>query len=234
MSSVEEAVPQEITRNQIFNMVLDQELGVEQEQPEAVAEEESQQETAEEVPVLELDPQLPEDVATLLEEPETEEDDEPVFRVEEEDDFEYDEEKAQLKKKLKALEAKAEWLEKKRVETDRVKWIAEAEKFFPLSDPASITAESRKAFLRAAREQHTRNKPLFEKFSQNTISQAKKEAEQIKSDAKAAAEKAWGKPSVNLSPQAPAPRGQVQEDSDRAFQRGGLAAVIRAGFKGGE
>lgn len=232
MSASPEAAATEITTEDLFAMVVDNELGVTPEQPEAVAE--TPQET--EAP-FNLDPELPEDIAQLLEEPEIEDESvPPSFETQEEEEFEYDEEKASLKKKIKALEAKAAWSDQKRVEAARGKWEAEADKFFPLADPASITADSRRGFLREAKEQHDRNKKIFGSRGQQAanalLESARAEAEQIKATAKAEAAKAWGSPGVNLTPQSPGSQTSP-EQYDEAYRRGGLAAAIRSTFQGG-
>lgn len=241
MSAGQEAVAQQISTEDLFGLVIDDQLGTLPEQPEAAAE--TPQDAVSETDTFEIDPELPEDLAAFLAQ-----DDEPVAPQAEEDaftfqdtgeeEFEYDEEKAALKKKLQKLEAKAAWAEEQRVKAVRPKWEAEAEKFFPFADSTSIQADSRRGFLKEAQAQHERNKQIFgtrgQKAAEAVVAAAQAEAEQIKANAKAEAEKAWGNPGVNLSPQAPGSKFN-HDQFDEDYRKGGLSKAIRGTFnQGGE
>lgn len=202
------------------------EAPAEGEQPEAVADEAEPQETDS---TFDIDPELPDDVKALVDEPDFEEEAEVELSAEEpddDDDYEYDEEKRELKKQLKIAQKKAEHFEKLRLQADRSKWEAEAEKFFPFADPQAIQADSRRAFLRQAKAQHEQIKtavqPVIDKF------QADRETIRAELEAEIRAEvtAAWGRPTVNPNP-VPAEAKDKTDKVDALIQSRGLAAGIR-------
>jgi hypothetical protein len=214
------------------------------EQPEAVAapEEEAQEATEEEaeevVEPVNFSPTVPEDLEEYLNAPDFEDDDavEPEVEEEEEESEEYEDERyVKLKKQLASERKRREYAERLRMDAQRDKWAQEATKYFPLSEHLldSITATSRRAFLREARKAHETVKPYVSEY----IERAKKQATAAKEDAKAAgrqdAEKAWGKPltgpgSVPLSASA------KKEALENARNSGSLTKVVREMFKQGQ
>lgn len=150
-------------------------------------------EVVEEVPDFDFDPEIPDEITELLQ-PDEEDFTVPVVEVEESDEWTDPSEVAKLKARLAAAEKKAEYAEQLRLQASRPKWEKEAEKFFPLSDPASIEASSRKEFMRKAAAQHDALKPAIQKFKAQQDAFLEKERERIKVELEAEARQAWGRP----------------------------------------
>lgn len=179
-----------------------------------------------EAPELNLDPELPPSIQALLaDEPEDEEDDELVADAEPVEDEESDEyvdpEVVRLKTELAKERKRAEYERSLRVKSSRKEWSKEAEKYFPLADSASIDADSRRAFLRQAKEQHERQK-------NNPRLQAFLEAERIRVKNEATA--AWGRPTAGPGAP-PSEAGRKQSDIEAARKTGRLHKVIETMLK---
>jgi hypothetical protein len=179
------------------------------------------QETA---PEVNLEPELPEDILADLQD-DDEEDEEPEEPEEDyvaESDDEYtDPEVAKLRARVKSAEKKAEHERKLRLTSEKKKWAAEAAKFFPLADPSTITADSRRAFRREAQKQHERlkNNPQFKAFLDS-------ERQKVRAEAQAA----WGTPTAGPGVQASEVRAQ-QEGLEQAKRSGRLDKIIYERFK---
>jgi hypothetical protein len=184
-----------------------------------------------------LEVEVPEDILELLATDEPEEEETQYSEYQDiEDEFEYDDEKRELKKKLALLEKRNKFNEDRLKVAQRPKWEAEARKFFPHCEPSELEADSRRAFLRKAQDQHNLNKRFREEALKGTqaereriIAEAKVEADALRKAAKEESAKAWGKPSVGTVGLAGTPEAEV--DESEAFRRGGLAGLIRAGMK---
>jgi hypothetical protein len=193
-------------------------------EPEAAANDSQETATDE----FNFDIEVPEDLLEELEIPD-EEDEE----TEEEYEDEY-EDPDSLKRKLAAERKKVEYLEKQKVEKGRKEWAKEAAKFFPLSEPylEKITATSRRSFIREAKAKHEELKPLFEKFSEkNKIILEAEKAKAIE-EARAIAEKAWGKPTSG--PDVPPSNAEISVEEEKALiNKGGLFEVTKEMIKRG-
>lgn len=172
----------------------------------------------------EFNPVLPDDIEQLLDEPEL--DDESVQALVEEID-DPDELARELAKARKQLAFEKD----QRVKASRKNWEQEAQKFFPLCDPAAIHADSRRAFLKAAKAQHQRTYALL-KPRLDEIEQIKATArEQALAEERAAVAGAYGKPTVGTG--TPPPSTTADDRLEMARQRrdlrGSIAAMIEAG-----
>ena len=186
------------------------------------------------VPEVDLDPELPPDILMDLEPDSDDESDEPAYEdppwestvpkawQESESDDEYvDPQVAHLRAELAKEKKRAEYEKNLRLKGERKKWEAEAAKFFPLADPTTIKADSRRAFRREAQAQHTRMKdnPQFQRFL---------EAERAR--VRAEAQAAWGTPTSG--PGAGTPDSKQFEDELREARRAGrLDKTIHALMK---
>lgn len=200
------------------------EAPVEGEQPEPVVEE-----APPELPSLQADTTGIEDI--LEEQPEEEEEPEPPA---DEDDTAYDQyDPDQLQAKLRKLEKQNKWLEEQRVTSGRKTWAAEAERRFPLADVDEIKATSRRGFLKAAAESHTRYekklKPILGQLDQlrsDVVSGAVEEGREQ------AAER-WGKPTGGpqqpLTERAEAQSSQAQQLDRRRHST--VAEMVKARFQ---
>jgi hypothetical protein len=195
---------------------------------EAVAE--TPQETAPEAPTINLDPPLPPDILMDVDADDEPEEEPPAWdddhgarlaQVDSEDLDEYvDPQVAHLRAELKRAQKQAEYEKGLRLKSDRKKWEKEAAQFFPLADPSTIKAESRRAFRREAHAQHERmkNNPQFKAFLESERQRVRQEAEQ-----------AWGKPTAG--PGAPPSEALLAENAiDEARKTGRLDKTIYAMF----
>ncbi len=171
-----------------------------------------------------FDVEVPDELQDFLDEPEFDDTDdtsvEPAVALEE-GEYE-DPEVAALRKRAIAAEKKAEYEKNLRVKRERKAWEAEAAKFFPLSDPASIQADSRRGFLRAAKAQHEQMKPHAERIRA-----------QIEAEARAKAVEAWGKPQGG-GPQVPSESVEQSRQVERGFEQRGLQGGIREMLRTGK
>jgi len=169
--------------------------------PEGQATEQTATEPPAEAPEIDI-PNWTADTTGLdfLSEPDEPEDvfseDEPEDEPEEEPNWDEDADTQKLRSQYKKLEKKLEWERQQRIKASRKQWEAEAARRFPLSDPSDIDADSRRAFMRKAYEQHTRVekkvKPMLEtleKFRTEIVDEAKAEG-------RAAAAAAFGSPTT--------------------------------------
>ena len=177
-------------------------------------------------PVIELpdlSTELPDDIQELLDAPDFDEDPAPTF-TSSEDEFVDPEELARENAKLRK---KLEWEQTQKLNIARKNWAAEATKYFPYARPDQINATSRRAFLRAAKEQHdavaVHVLPALE-AARKAEAEARAVAE---AKVRAEAAEAWGKPTVGGSV-APSEAAQKSDDLQRARNSRDLAKVARA------
>lgn len=139
---------------------------------------------------------------------------EPEYTVEPEAEEEEpawdDDETSKLRRELTKLKKQNEWERGQRITASRKQWKEEAARRFPLADVDDIDADSRRSFIKKASEQHARYerkvKPILdalEGFKAAAITE-------VKAEARAEAEHAWGKPQTG--PSAPV----VQQSADEA------------------
>jgi hypothetical protein len=231
------------------SQILNEDMGIfdaasrEDEQTgEAVVESTDQHETVTEVV---RDEEIPDDIKEWLETPDFEaeaEEEVESYLVqaarEEDEEFnieeEWDPEKKELLKKLRAAEKKAQFFEEKRVESERGKWSEEAAKYFPYAAVDAIKATSRRAFLREAKAQHEARKTEVEqveekvrpKLEAELRDRIRKEVEaEFRAAGKESAAQAWGSPTVSVTT---AQQG-INDDErfNQTLQKRGLAAAIR-------
>lgn len=216
----------------------------EQETAETPAEEATAEAAAEETDEA-TEPALPDEIANLIAEADIEEEAEAEARASfeapedleegEESDYEYDPRLEQERKLRIAAEKKIAFIEGQRVKSERKKWEAEAEKFFPNADATQIEASSRRSFLRKAKAEHERLKPRVDAAIAKARAKLEEDRVQILAQAKADAEAAWGKPLTGSAQHEPGRRPAPKEEQiDDAFRRRGFAAGIKEMMRQGE
>lgn len=198
--------------------------------PDEAAEEPNSETAAPEAqvaePEVDFNPELPEDLLEFLEEPDDEEDEVQVGTIETDDEEVYldPEELARQNAKLKK---KIEWEQKKALSASRKAWAAEAQKYAPLSRPETITATSRRAFLREAKAQHDQNYKLVAPI----VDQYRKKEENIRVEVerqvRAELEQAWGRPTVGAAG-APSLASQKADDLQKARNSRNLTGAVKA------
>lgn len=185
------------------------------------------------IPVIDYDPELPDSIRELLEdEPDDDDDDAgryaaPASEQDDDESFGYEDELTKLKRENARLAKKAAWADEQAKSAKLDKWKAEAAKFFPLSNPDTITADSRRSFIRAAEAQHNavKNNPTIKRYADQVIAQAQAEADQIRAAARQQAEQAWGKV-VSGPGLVPAQQGSDEDALRNARRKGDLAGAI--------
>lgn len=156
----------------------------------------------------------------------------------EEDEFEEFDELPDPKilARLKKAEKEAQFYKELRIKAAAKDWRAEAEKFYPLSTPFldSIKAESRRSFLKQARQYHSAMRPYVEekvlKPAKEAVERARQEAIE---EARKEAEKRWGPPTVE-APEVSSDVDATREAVEKARQRGELSDVILAMMRGSD
>ena len=177
---------------------------------------------------IEFTPELPDDIKELLEDDDEPEEDnyrEPV--ADDDDSLSYEDELTKLRRENAKLAKKAEFADKQKAEAQKTKWTAEVEKFFPLATPSTITADSRRGFLRAAEAQHNAvaQNPLLRRYTEQAVKDAQAQAEQILADARTQAAASWGRPVAGPG-LVPVQDGIDQDALAKARKSGDLATVI--------
>ncbi len=174
-------------------------------------------------------PDLPEDLAEFLDEPDFDEEITSTSPVDEDEFVDPDE----LARRLAIAEKRLAFAEQKRAEAERNKWVTEAQKFFPFADASKITATSRRAFLRQARDAHqsvaSHVTPLLADI------EAAKEAarKQAYEEAKVEAASAWGKPNLGGGPSgAPVEAADAADRLDAARNSRNMTKVVKALMEG--
>lgn len=147
-----------------------------------------------------FEPQIDDDYRILLEEPDYEAEAAAEIAAER-DEQQYDDTfDADTAAQLRAKDKKIAWLEQQNVKANRGKWVAEAERSFPLlktyaaDEVREITATSRRGFAREAQKLNERfSKVLAPALAdlQTAKALAKQEAER---DARVLAAQQWGLP----------------------------------------
>ena len=155
------------------------------------------------------DPEVPEDVLAFLNEPDFDAEAEAELAsatpaVDEDNDFDEQytsEETVAERKRRIAAEKKAAWLEERLAETNRDKWTAEAEKYFPYASHAlpKIKATSRRQFLREAQAAHEAMKPHLQRYLQAAGNVVTETVAEARTAAEAQVKDAWGNPTVDAS-----------------------------------
>lgn len=136
----------------------------------------------------------------------------------------------QLRTRLVAAEKRATFERGQRLAVARKGWEAEAEKHFPYSKPSTIKAESRRAFLEAAKEQDAdfrdRAAPILEKVDK-TREELK---EELRAELEAEAGKAFGKPTVGSATSTgdAAEQAQIDERLDKSRRSRDLVGGVKA------
>ena len=181
----------------------------------------------------------PEELKELLEAPdfEDEEDDEPVLAqtqdYDEPDEYE-DPEKARLQKQLAKMQKKLAWAEEQKAKASQRSWADEARKYFQFSNPDTIQAKSRRAFLKEAQRQHDAvakvAKPLYEQLA----AEKAKLKEQALAEARAEAEARWGAPTTGPTTAAAYTENTDTTKRERLQQGRSLTDVLRTRIKSGD
>lgn len=185
---------------------------------EAVATPDVAQET-----VDDYNPQVPDEIEMFLAEDDLGLDDEPAEPVEPGEYQDPDELARRLVKAERALAHERE----QRIRVSLKSWKAEGQKFFPLADLDNIKADSRRGYLRAARDQHERNvrilKPQIDALAaqQRAALDAAAQADQAREAA------AWGRP-VTGGGAAPPASTTADERLAQARKRGDFRASVGA------
>jgi hypothetical protein len=199
----------------------------EQETPEGAA---SQDANVEDEPLFpEFEIELPEDLEEELTAPSAED----IQReLEESEEWEeLDDDSRRLLARARHAEREAQFYRDQRLQSEKKNWVAEAEKFFPLSAPfldekEFTDANSRRGYLRLAKEKHEKVlplvKPLTEKAKEE-IAKAKAEAVQEERDE---AKERWG--AAPGSTATPTEASITMEQVQRNREKGDLASTIRA------
>ena len=168
-------------------------------------------------------------------EPEPESDPEYVAEpeAEEEEPAWDDDETAKLRRELAKLKKQNEWERTQRITASRKQWKEEAARRFPLADVDDINADSRRSFIKKASEQHARYERKVKPILDALEGLKAAAVTEVKAEARAEAEQAWGKPTAG--PSAPV----VQQSADEAKTDRGqhrtlhelTLARIKAGFQ---
>lgn len=172
-----------------------------------------------------LNPELPEDILEFLEEPD-DDDDEPQVGTFEGEEEEYLDPEALARENAK-LKKRLEWTEQQKQKASRKSWSEEAKKIAPLARPETITATSRRAFLREARKQHEEN---FTLLAPHIDAYEKRRAEieaEVRAEVRAELEQAWGRPTQNAGPSGTEVT-QRNDAIEKARKSRNLAAVAKA------
>lgn len=186
----------------------------------------------EEPEAFELNPARPEGLDDFLDEPDFAAEVEAELAAqtgEEEYEYEDDERVVAERRKRIAAEKRAQHFEQLRARDQKTQWVAEAEQYFPLSRHAipNITATSRKAFLREARDAHEAVRPYVEEYLTRAQKMVQGERAVATEQARAEVQQAWGKPTTGpgVAPVEQAERAAVL---DRARKTGSLEQQMKA------
>ena len=136
----------------------------------------------------------------------------------------------ELRSRLAKAEKKASFEKNERLKVARKGWVAEAKEHFPYSKPEAIKADSRRAFLEAAKEQDAdfreRAEPILTKAEQDR--EALKE--ELRTELEAEAGRAWGRPTIGSTSRSSGEPEQTQIDErlDRARKKRDLKSAATA------
>lgn len=183
------------------------------------------EETVEDTSPFEVE--VPDDLLMelALEEDEDPEEEEP----EEEDDDDFSVPDPKLSKALARAQKEAAFYKERVVKSSRTKWEDEAKKFFPLAESVlpQIKAESRRSFLRQAKAAHDTVLPFVKTAVERVNAEKATAIENATAEARAQAEKAWGKPTVEGGPSTPAELDDQQKRLEKARRTGDFADTVR-------
>lgn len=162
--------------------------------------------------------------------------DEPIFEtpVQAENEWEDDDEKRALKSRLAKAERQIEWERKQRAKVAEKEWRAEAGRRFPLSDPDTINATSRRGFLRQAAEQHQRVEKKIKPVTDALEALRTETVQEAKQEARVEAAQQWGVPTAGPSAAHAVVQSQQKEirrEDYRSFHEY-AAAKLKAGMYG--
>ena len=145
----------------------------------------------------------------------------------EDEDIYEDPEKAELKRRLRAAEKKAEYAEQLRLKEAQTKWRGKMEAKYPLADWDSVSGTSRRAFEKAAALSHNSNLKIVGPILEKAKAAIEAEKAKARGDAKAEVQAAWGRPTTG-----PAATQVTTADAERelaeARKSGSLTKVIAA------
>lgn len=178
----------------------------------------------EELAFPELAVEVPQELLDEL----AEEDEAPVT-VEDDEDEEDEFEDPASKAKIAKLEKQLAHEKALRAKEKRPEWAEEAKKFFPLSESVlkEIKADSRRSFLRQAKEAHDTLLPFAKRFADQATAALERERSKATEAAKSAAAEAWGQqPPSDETEEAVLPT--ANDALAKARQRGDLVGSIKA------
>lgn len=167
-----------------------------------------------------FDPKLPEDLDDLLNQP-----DEPTAA---QVATYADEDHEELARRLAVTERQLEWERSQRLTQGRKVWEAEAKKYFPLAAAQTIQADSRRGFMRAAKEQHQQNYELLRPQLEE-IARIKADLEVTGlAEARARTADAYGRPTVTVGAPTPGTTAgdRLADSRARRDLRGGVRAIV--------
>ena len=161
-------------------------------------------------------------------EPDDEDDHTPPSAVveDEPEEFEYEDPAvAELKRRLAAAEKKAAHFEGLRAQEGRKNWAKEAERRYPLATLDTITATSKRAFLRQAALSHNTNYQALKPHLDRLAEAQAKLKEQADAEARAGAIEAWGRPLTGPGV-VPVEASARQDELEAARATGQLSRVL--------
>lgn len=199
-----------------------------QEAADAAAEQETEENEDDPFPSWEIE--LPDDLRDDLELPEAEDDD-VVAELEGTEEYQLlDEEGRKLLARARAAEKKAEHYENLRLREAKRGWKEEALKFFPLAahalDQIANDAKSHRDFRRKAQAAHEAVVPYVKEVTDKAKAVIESEKEKARTEARADAEHAWGRPAKGGG--TPVEASITQEQVARNRERGDLASTVKA------
>ncbi len=158
------------------------------------------------------------------------------------DDFEIDDEpdtsafdelsEDELRAELVKEKRKTQHERQLRVQTGIKAWRVEANTKFPYSKPETITAESRRDFLRQAQARDAQVREVAEPIVNKYKAREAQMRVQIEAEVRAEYEKGWGPVTVNGSPGAPA--ADLDKRLERSRKKRDLFGVTKAMMEGGQ
>lgn len=162
-----------------------------------------------------------------------------LFEHEDDDDFEPEVSEnlteEELRVRLVKAEKQANFERTERLKVARKSWATEAQTHFPYSKPDKIKADSRRAFLEAAKEQDTdfreRAAPLLEKV-EKTEEQIR---EEVRAELEGEARSAWGRPTTQSGSSSASAAKEADTDKrlDSARRKRDLTGIASALMDGG-
>lgn len=180
--------------------------------------------TALETAAVDYNPRVPDEIEDFLNEPDVLDDTSPLEIGEYADPEE-------LARELARTQRLLEHERKQRITVSRRAWEAEAKKFFPLADASAIQSDSRRGFLRAAKDQHTRNLTVLKPQLDAIAAERRANAEANAARERETQANQWGTPvtSAGGPPPSTTKDERLQAARSRRDLRGGVRALIESG-----